>query len=264
MRPSALANHDHTHTHTCTTATSSRPAPSPRRWPRRCWAPSSIASAARYQPICVWDLNRLLVTGILTPITTLERTKQPPNQAKPGVGVIRAVSPYSLPASVARVIALVAELLRFPTVRHLSSTPNRLSSNANTTTTDDDPFNACGKACAGFTTPTVLAQRYGFDAEEAAVGEVAPGNAMSVAEVRVARVGVGRASPPSLVHSFIHSSMLGPHTTHTCTTITYQQFQLQYYDRRDLLRFGAQCGVDSVDVDKVRERNQKEGKKGDY
>lgn len=130
---------------------------------------------------------------------------------KPGVSIIRAVSPYSLPASVARVVALVAEVLRFPAVRDL---PSRRPSNGTAVTDadadDDDPFQACGDACAGFTTPAVLAQRYGFASEEAAMGEVAAGNAMSVAE-----------------------------------------FQLQYYDRRDLARFGGQCGVDAVGVDKV-------------
>lgn len=125
---------------------------------------------------------------------------------KPGVSVVRAASPYSLPASVARVVALVAEVLRFPAVRHL---PSRRPAPANATISDDsDPFQACGDACAGFTTPAVLAQRYGFAGEE--MGEAAVGNAMSVAE-----------------------------------------FQLQYYDRRDLARFRGQCGVDAVGVDKV-------------
>lgn len=128
---------------------------------------------------------------------------------KPGVSIIRAVSPYSLPASVARVVALVAEVLRFPTVRDL---PSRRPSNGTAVTgaDDDDPFQACGDACTGFTTPAVLAQQYGFASEEAAMVEVAAGNAMSVAE-----------------------------------------FQLQYYDRRDLARFGGQCGVDAVRVHKV-------------
>lgn len=126
---------------------------------------------------------------------------------KPGLYIIRAVSPYGLPASVARVVALVAEVLRFPAVRDL---PSRRPSNGTAVTDDDDPFQACGDACAGFTTPAVLAQRYGFASEEAAMGEVAAGNAMSVAE-----------------------------------------FQLQYYDRRDLARFGGTCGVDAVGVDKV-------------
>lgn len=110
-------------------------------------------------------------------------------------------------------MALVSEVLRFPTVRHLpSSAPARPANSSSSSGVDDDddddPFSACGNECAGFTTPAVLAQRYGFDGEGDAV---APGNAMSVAE-----------------------------------------FQLQYYDRLDLVRFGAQCGVDSVGVDKVR------------
>jgi hypothetical protein len=141
-------------------------------------------------------------------------------QVKPGVTVIRAVSSYSLPASVARVTAMVAELLRLPRVRHLpSSSPPVAATNATHDEDEDevaDPFSACGDVCAGFTTPTVLAQRYGFgdDDADAAMGRVragaAPGNAVGVAE-----------------------------------------FQLQYYDQRDLLRFGAQCGVDAVGVDKV-------------
>lgn len=109
------------------------------------------------------------------------------SKAKPGITIIRAVSPYSLPASVARVVSLVSELLRFPSVRHLPSSSRPPASNTTSIDDDerDDPFNACGPACAGFTTPTVLAQRYGFDDADAQVGEVAPGNSMSVAEVRL-------------------------------------------------------------------------------
>jgi hypothetical protein len=111
-------------------------------------------------------------------------------------------------------VALVSEVLRFPTVRHLpSSTAPARPANASSDE-DEDPFNACGDECAGFTTPAVLAQRYGFDDEGAGMGEVAPGNAMSVSE-----------------------------------------FQLQYYDRLDLLAFGGQCGVDAVGVDKTYQRN---------
>ena len=72
-----------------------------------------------------------------------------------GIDIIRTSSGYSLPASVARYVSYVGELIRFPRIR---------TSRVVTPTIADDPtespFNACGlRGCAGFTTPAVLQER---------------------------------------------------------------------------------------------------------
>jgi hypothetical protein len=66
--------------------------------------------------------------------------------------VIRSNGGYSLPSSIAPLVSVVGELVRFPRIRtyQLVEAPRQQG---------DDEFNACGAQCAGFTTPAVLQSR---------------------------------------------------------------------------------------------------------
>lgn len=89
------------------------------------------------------------------------------------LSILRVTKSYSLPASVALVVSIVDDILRFPTIRERLMT--RVASNVSTS---DDAFDSCGSKCSGFTTPEVLKQRYGYPA----VGSVNAQSSMSVAE----------------------------------------------------------------------------------
>lgn len=89
------------------------------------------------------------------------------------VSILRVTRPYSLPASVALVVSIVDDILRFPTIRDRLITRQ---SDSNATSTD--AFDSCGSKCSGFTTPAVLQQRYGYPA----VDSVNSQSSMSVAE----------------------------------------------------------------------------------
>jgi len=89
------------------------------------------------------------------------------------LSILRVTRPYSLPASVALVVSIVDDILRFPTIRERLIT-RQVESNA----TSDDAFDSCGSKCSGFTTPDVLKQRYGYPD----VGTVNAQSSMSVAE----------------------------------------------------------------------------------
>lgn len=91
------------------------------------------------------------------------------------IHINRITKPYSLPASVALHVALVDDILRFPTIRERLIT---LKQDNATSTASSDAFDSCGSKCSGFTTPEVLQQRYGYPA----VGTVNSQSSMSVAE----------------------------------------------------------------------------------
>jgi len=127
---------------------------------------------------------------------------------------IRAHTPYSLPASIAPVVAYVSELIRFPAIRDLPfvPVPDADSATAATATKSDDPpsdaaFQACGRECGGYVTPQVLSERYNL--------------------------------PTTLSDPCASNN-----------SIALAEFQFQYYDRRDLIIFANSCGVDSVSVEK--------------
>jgi tripeptidyl-peptidase-1 len=134
---------------------------------------------------------------------------------------IRAINPYSLPASIAPLVAYVSELIRFPAIRDLPFVPvphaaapassSSSSSSSSGFKSDDSPsdaaFQACGRECAGYITPQVLSERYNLPA-----------------------------------------SLADPCASHN--SIALAEFQFQYYDRRDLFIFANTCGVDSVSVEK--------------
>jgi len=87
------------------------------------------------------------------------------------VVIVRATQPYYLPASVAGVVALVDDIIRFPSIRRVALYPA-----ANSTSTS--PFDSCGQSCSGFTTPAVLQQAYSFSPVKSA----AKGNSVAVTE----------------------------------------------------------------------------------
>ncbi|CAM9298361.1 unnamed protein product [Ectocarpus fasciculatus] len=89
------------------------------------------------------------------------------------LSILRITGPYSLPASVALVVSIVDDIMRFPTIRDRLIT-RHVESNA----TGSDAFDSCGSGCSGFTTPEVLQQRYGYPA----VGTVNSQSGMAVAE----------------------------------------------------------------------------------
>lgn len=87
--------------------------------------------------------------------------------------IVRASTGYALPASIAKEVLMVGELLQFPRLRMKSLLGVGGSGNWP---------NACAAAgCQGLVTPAVLAQRYKLP-DAAAAGEKAGANAMAVAE----------------------------------------------------------------------------------
>lgn len=135
--------------------------------------------------------------------------------AKVEASFIRAINSYSLPASIAPLVAFVSELIRFPAIRDLpfvpvphAATASSFSSGSKSNDSPSDAaFQACGHECAGYITPQVLSERYNLPASLA--DPCASNNSIALAE-----------------------------------------FQFQYYDRRDLFIFANTCGVDSVSVEK--------------
>jgi hypothetical protein len=87
--------------------------------------------------------------------------------------VSRVTKPYHLPEELANVVSVVDNIMRFPAIRQ---SPQSIGYEENVST--DSEFNSCGTQCAGNTTPDVLKKAYSFGA----VGSVAAGNSMSVAE----------------------------------------------------------------------------------
>ena len=75
-----------------------------------------------------------------------------PQQEKPNLDIIRTTNGYSLPEAVASYVSFVGELIRFPYVPNKQVIMGPL-------TTGDPSFEACGAACAGYTTPEVLQER---------------------------------------------------------------------------------------------------------
>jgi hypothetical protein len=73
------------------------------------------------------------------------------NKVARDVTILRTNRGYSLPEDVAGVVALVDDIVRFPTVRRHEVIP--ASSNS---TLGSDPFSSCGVKCKDMTTPDVL------------------------------------------------------------------------------------------------------------
>jgi tripeptidyl-peptidase-1 len=95
------------------------------------------------------------------------------NKVARDVTILRTNRGYSLPEDVASVVALVDDIVRFPTVRRHEVIP--ASSNS---TLGSDPFSSCGVKCKDMTTPDVLEQAYKFSA----VSSATKGNGAAVAE----------------------------------------------------------------------------------
>ncbi len=123
--------------------------------------------------------------------------------------IVRASTPYSVPAHVAPYVAYVSELLRFPRVRTLPFVPVAFPLLGPDTSAS---FQACGVQCAGYVTPEVLAERY-------------------------------------------HTPLSLPAPCAANNSMALAEFQLEYYDRRDLRNFASTCGVESVSVDKNYQHN---------
>ena len=96
---------------------------------------------------------------------------------KSDIVLARISKPYHLPAHVAAAVSFVDDIMRFPSIEkiHLGKPNHELS---DLKAAAASPFNSCGSGCAGYTTPAVLSQRYGFSTMKTA----AHGNSMSVAE----------------------------------------------------------------------------------
>jgi len=96
---------------------------------------------------------------------------------KSDVVLARITKPYYLPTHVAEVVSFVDDILRFPSLDkiHHGKPDNKPSS---LKAASSSPFNSCGSGCAGFTTPAVLSERYGFSTMKSA----ANGNSMAVPE----------------------------------------------------------------------------------
>ena len=90
--------------------------------------------------------------------------------------VIRAVKAYSLPADVAKHVAVVGDLVRFPRLK-----PASLIQEAHPTEAvdDDSAWTKCGASYSGFVNPHVLAERYGFEFPKLSH---AKGNSLGLAE----------------------------------------------------------------------------------
>ena len=88
------------------------------------------------------------------------------------------MQPYSLPADVANVIALVDDIVRFPSIRKTNLVyPD---DNLQAEKASVAPFGtSCGAKCATFTTPNVLAAQYNFSYGSLTVSS---GNEVAVAE----------------------------------------------------------------------------------
>lgn len=92
-----------------------------------------------------------------------------------GLSVIRAASPYHLPAEISDKVSIVEKLVRLPALRDLKIAVDAAS-------TSDDAFDSCeAKTCAGSTNPTVLQQRYDYPTLE----NYTAGNGMAVAEFQL-------------------------------------------------------------------------------
>lgn len=89
--------------------------------------------------------------------------------------MVRVAAPYSLPAPVAAVVSLVAEVVRFPALRM----SKLLTEDAPTTAgASSDAWTQCGTVYESFTNIAVLQERYGFPTASSA----ASGNGVALAE----------------------------------------------------------------------------------
>lgn len=95
------------------------------------------------------------------------------------IALLRVLKEYSLPSDIADVVALVDDIIRFPSVRRSLLEVSKTDSSVDTKV-GAAPFGSqCGVKCSTFTTPDVLAAQYNFTYP---VASVAPGNQVAVAE----------------------------------------------------------------------------------
>jgi tripeptidyl-peptidase-1 len=85
----------------------------------------------------------------------------------------RITSPYYLPEHIAAKVAIVDDIMRFPSIRQSLRTLGAEDGNGS-----DAEFAACGTKCNGYTTPSVLEKAYSFSA----MTKATTGNSVSVAE----------------------------------------------------------------------------------
>ena len=90
------------------------------------------------------------------------------------IHLLRITQPYSLPETIANVVNLVDDILRFPSIS------NTRLIRPGSKNGQDPEFSSCGSRCSGFTTPDVLKSRYGYEP----TGGV-PGNTVSVTEFQL-------------------------------------------------------------------------------
>lgn len=97
---------------------------------------------------------------------------------KSDIVLTRVTKPYSLPEEVAKHVALVDDIVRFPSVvRTLLSTLDSDPEFKSDATSSAASF-SCGTTCSGYTNPSVLAQAYNFSYPQVATA----GNSIAVAE----------------------------------------------------------------------------------
>jgi hypothetical protein len=93
--------------------------------------------------------------------------------------VIRAVKAYSLPTEVAKHVAVVGDLVRFPRLKPASLVQQIESPKQFYFMDDDSAWTKCGSSYSGFVNPHVLAERYGFEFPKLTA---AKGNSLGLAE----------------------------------------------------------------------------------
>lgn len=117
--------------------------------------------------------------------------------------LIRVTTPYSLPVDVAKVVALVDDLVRLPSVKSTltvaKSSPHYQRKSSSETHFTTNSFGTCTACPSSFVTPSVLQQAYTYTP---LTSTAAPGNSVAVAE-----------------------------------------FQGSYYDQPDLNNFNTGCGT---------------------
>lgn len=82
------------------------------------------------------------------------------------VSIFRVGSTYSLPKSVANVVAYVDDIVRYPAIEQPLVTYGH--ENPPLYKKPQDPYHSCGDKCYGFTTPSVLKEMYKYDSAPSA------------------------------------------------------------------------------------------------
>lgn len=95
------------------------------------------------------------------------------------VVLARITKPYYLPDTVASVVSLVDDIMRFPSLRDAIQSYGAEDPNG-----QDAEFASCGSSCSGYTTPDVLMKAYSFTSD-ATVSSATSENSVAVAEFQL-------------------------------------------------------------------------------